>query len=166
MVRILVTYWLYFLFRFLSGIIWTLCEKIRLIFVSRTFAVYHEFFFKYIFVRVLVVLIQKGEMGNRDAVKVCVNVEIKFWFMQKSYYLIILVLRWKMLPLILENDLLLSRNQLFCFKKLKLVVQSSRIHYFSLKFCACVLLAMLTKIFSVLLCSFNEKSENLFSWRT
>ena len=106
--------------------------------------------------------IDTKEMGNRDAVKVCVNVEIKFWFMQKSHYLIILVLRWKMLPLILENDVLLSRNQLFCFKKLKLVVESSRIHYFSLKFCACVLLAMLTKIVSVLLCSFNERSENIF----
>ena len=23
-------------------------------------------------------------MGNRDAIKVCVNVEIKFWFMQKK----------------------------------------------------------------------------------
>ena len=54
-------------------------------------------------------------MKNRDAIKVCVNVEIKFWFMQKSYYLIILVLRWKILYLILDNDLLLSRSQVFCF---------------------------------------------------
>ena len=39
---------------------------------------------------------------------------------------------------------------------------SSRIYYFSLKFCACVFLAMLTKLFSALFCSFNEKSENFF----
>ena len=64
--------------------------------------------------------IDAKEMGNRDAIKVCVNVEIKFWFMQKkSYYLIILVLRWKILYLFLDNGLLLSRNQVFCLKKSK-----------------------------------------------
>ena len=61
-------------------------------------------------------------MRNREAIKECVNVEFKFWFMQKkSYYLILLVLRWIILYLILENDLLFSRNQVFCFKKWKLV---------------------------------------------
>ena len=42
-------------------------------------------------------------------------------YAKKSYYLILLVLRWIILYLILENDLLFSRNQVFCFKKWKLV---------------------------------------------
>ena len=40
--------------------------------------------------------------------KVCANVEIKFWFMQKkkkSSYLIILILRWTILYLTLDKDL-------------------------------------------------------------
>ena len=79
-----------------------------------------SFFSKYIFVRVLVNIDTK-EMGNRDAIKVCVYVEIKVWFMPKSYYFIILVLRWKILYLILDNDLLLSRKQVFCLTKSKVV---------------------------------------------
>ena len=47
--------------------------------------------------------------------------KLSFDLCKKSYYLIILVLRWKILYLILDNDLLLSRNQVFCFKKSKLV---------------------------------------------
>ena len=59
-VRIIMTYWLYFLFHFLPGIIWTLCEKTGVTFVSRTFVVYHDCFFSnYIFIRVLIILIQK-----------------------------------------------------------------------------------------------------------
>ena len=132
---------LFFFFLFLSGIISTLCEKTWVIFVSRTFVVYREFsfFFKIYFCSCFSYIDTK-EMGNRDVVKV--NVEIKFWL--KSYYLLILVLRWKILYLILDNDLLLSRNQVFCFKKNKTCRSSNsrRIHCFSLKFCACVVLAM------------------------
>ena len=45
-----------------------------------------SFFSKYIFVRVLVNIDTK-EMGNRDAIKVCVYVEIKVWFMPKKLLL-------------------------------------------------------------------------------
>ena len=69
-------------------------------------------------------------MRNREAIKVCVNVEFKFWFMQKkSYYFILLALRWIILYLILENDLLFSRNQVFCFKKWKLVAALIQVEF-------------------------------------
>ena len=45
------------------------------------YAVY--FFFKIYFCSCFSYIVTK-EMGNRDAIKVCVNVEIKFWFMQKK----------------------------------------------------------------------------------
>ena len=112
--------------------------------------------------------VDKKEMGNWKAVKVCVNVEIKFWFIQKR--------------LLLDHTGSEMKSFVFNFRQLLVVIQkpgllfqkietcrssnSSRIHYFSLKFCACVLLAMLTKVFSVLFCSSNEKSENRFSWST
>ena len=124
MVSILVTYWLYFLFpfyrasfeRFVKNMgdfcFQNLCCLPWIFFQNIYFENKKYIYFSYI---------DTKEMGNRDAVKVCLNVEIKFWFMQKkkSYYLIILVLRWKILYLFLDNGLLLSRNQVFCLKKSK-----------------------------------------------
>ena len=92
-------------------------------FVSRTFVVYHELFFSkylYIFVRVSVILIQKKWEIERQLRYVSM-LNLSFDLCKKSYYLILLVLRWIILYLILENDLLFSRNQVFCFKKWKLV---------------------------------------------
>ena len=93
------------------------------VFVSRTFVVYHELFFSkylYIFVRVSVILIQKKWEIERQLRYVSM-LNLSFDLCKKSYYLILLVLRWIILYLILENDLLFSRNQVFCFKKWKLV---------------------------------------------
>ena len=94
-VRTLVTYWLYFLFTFDRASFERFrknmgdfcfqnfcCLSLLSIIL---FSVY--FFSKYIFVRVLVILIDTKEMGNRDAIKICVNVEIKFWLMQKKLLL-------------------------------------------------------------------------------
>ena len=59
-----------------------------MIFICRTFVVYHDFFFEiFIYFYSCFSYIDTKEMKNRDAIKVCVNVEIKFWFMQKKLLL-------------------------------------------------------------------------------
>ena len=122
-ITVLVTYWLYFLFPFLSGMIWMLCEKTWVfLFLELLLSIMNFFFSKYlyIFVRVSVILIQKKWEIERQLRYVSM-LNLSFDLCKKSYYLILLVLRWIILYLILENDLLFSRNQVFCFKKWKLV---------------------------------------------
>ena len=59
-----------------------------MIFICRTFVVYHDFFFEiFIYFYSCFSYIDTKEMKNRDAIKVCVNVEIKFWFMKKKLLL-------------------------------------------------------------------------------
>ena len=161
------TYWLYFLFAFLSGIILTLCEKHGWFLFPKLLLPIFNFVFK-IYFSSCFSYIDTKEIGNRDAVKICVNVEIKFWFMQKMLLLDHTGSEMKNFVFNFRQWLIVIQKPSFLFLKIETCrsSNSSRIYYFSLKFCACVLLAVLTKIFSVLFCSFNEKSENLFSWST
>ena len=54
--------------------------------------------------------IDTKEMGNRDAVKVCLNVEIKFWFMQKK-------------KLLLDHTGSEMKNFVFIFRQWLIVIQ-------------------------------------------
>ena len=55
---------------------------------------------------------------------------MNFWLKQKfSYYLIMLVLRWKIAHLILAKQLLFSRNNFFCFQKWKFLGASTQVEF-------------------------------------
>ena len=55
--------------------------------------------------------VDKKEMGNWDAIKVCVNVEIKFWFIQKR--------------LLLDHTGSEMKSFVFKFRQLLIVIQKS-----------------------------------------
>ena len=55
---------------------------------------------------------------------------MNFWLKQKfSYYLIMLVLRWKIAHSILAKQLLFSRNNFFCFQEWKFLGASTQVEF-------------------------------------